>query len=416
MILGAIADDVTGASDLGSMLRRAGARVIQTLGAPRIAPPPCDAIVVATKARMLPVAEAREAVAEAADFLDRAGAERLYLKYCSTFDSTAEGNIGPMIDALLNRERQSFTLACPSYPALGRTVYQGHLFVHEQLVSESSMRNHPLTPMYDPNIVRFLRLQSESKVGLVPLADVDDGPNAIARRFDSLAKQGVRIAVADALFDRHIRALGEACKGMRVATGGAAFGAALVTGRTQLQATPDMDTPPRSGPICLLSGSCSAATLAQVAFALDHDIPSYQLDPLRLAASAQSLDEAVNWAIDRSKSGHVLLYSTSEASAVSNAQQQLGRGEAAASLEQAFAIIARALADVGVRNFVVAGGETSGAVTKALDIRMMRFGAELAPGVPWVSSLDPEGYSLALKSGNFGAVDFFVRALGRTDE
>jgi uncharacterized protein YgbK (DUF1537 family) len=416
MMFGAIADDVTGATDLGSTLRRRGARVVQTLGAPRIAPPATDAIVVATKARMLPVAEACDTVAKAADFLTEAGAERLYLKYCSTFDSTAQGNIGPMIDLLLNREGEEFTVACPSYPALGRTVYQGHLFVHEQLLSASPMRNHPLTPMLDPNIVRFLGLQSESAVGLLPLADVERGPEAILQGFDRLARQGIRIAIADAISDRHVQALGEACQTMRLATGGAAFGAALGGARLKTQNPAPMETPPRTGAVCLLSGSCSAATLAQVAFAKDHGIPSFHLDPLHLAASSQYLDEAVNWAIDRSKSGGFLLYSTSNAATVSNAQEHLGRDQAADSLEQAFAIVARELADVGVRNFVVAGGETSGAVTNALDIRMMSFGAELAPGVPWTYSLDPEGFALALKSGNFGAEDFFVRALERDDE
>lgn len=411
MIFGAIADDVTGATDLASMLRRAGARVIQTLGEPRIPPPPGDALIVATKARMLAVDEARDVASAAARFLERAGVEQIYLKYCSTFDSTEQGNIGPLTDLLLEREDQAFTLACPAYPALARTVYQGHLFVGDRLLSESSMRDHPLTPMRDPDLVRFLGRQTASPVGLVPLTDVEIGVEAIRRRFDDLAARGIRIAVADAILDRHVDILGKACADMRVATGGAAFGAALVGTKLRRQAAEPHDPPLQPGAACMLSGSCSAATSAQVAFALHHGVPAHRLDPVALATSERHLDEVVNWAIDQARKGAFLIYSTSDPAAVRHTQQDLGRAEAAAMLEHAFGAIARALADAGVRNFVVAGGETSGAVIQALDIRMVTFGAELAPGVPRTYSLDPEGYSLVFKSGNFGAEDFFMRAL-----
>jgi uncharacterized protein YgbK (DUF1537 family) len=413
MFLGAIADDITGATDLASVLMRAGANVILTLGVPRVPPPAADAIVVATKSRMAPVDEARGIAAEAMGFLKAAGADQFYFKYCSTFDSTDQGNIGPVTDYLLDATASAFTVICPSYPTLKRTVYQGHLFVADRLLSESSMRNHPLTPMTDPDIVRVLSHQTTSLVGLIPLQDIEAGPEAIRARIADLRAQGVRMAVADGILDRHIEALADACRDMVLVTGGAALGGALggvrVGGGGSRAVTKQVEA---SGPTAVLSGSCSAMTLAQVSEIIN-EVPSYLLDPLQLASDPSAVQKAVDWAVAQAREGDLLIYSTADPQAVLSAQSLIGRDEAASTLEHAFAVIAQALSAAGVRRFVVAGGETSGAVTSALDVRMMSFGEELAPGVPWTYTLDPEGYTLALKSGNFGGADFFRRALAR---
>lgn len=409
MLLGAIADDVTGATDLASVIMRAGRSVVLTMGVPVGAPPAVDAVVVATKARTAPLDEARAMIEAAAAFLERAGADQFYFKYCSTFDSTEEGNIGPIADLLLDRFGEEFTVCAPSYPALRRTVYEGHLFVGDQLLSDSPMRNHPLTPMHDANLVRFLGKQTAGMVGLAPFADVEAGEVAVRDRFGRLRADGVRMVIADAITDGHIGTLAKACSDLKLVTGGAALGGALAGLRPANRAA-SAAASRAGGPTALLSGSCSAMTQAQVAEVSGH-VPSYVLDPLQLASEAAAIERAVDWAVEHARRGDFLVYSTADASAVRGAQSQLGREQAAHTLERAFARIADRLAAAGVRRFVVAGGETSGAVTQALDVRMMTFGEELAPGVPWTYTLEPQGFTLALKSGNFGGPDFFRRAL-----
>ena len=226
MHLGAIADDVTGGTDLAGLLRRAGLDVVQTFDAPdRV--PRADAVVVSLKIRTAPVQAASAAAATACTALASAGAEQIYFKYCSTFDSTDEGNIGPVIDTLLETLGADFTIACPSYPEVARTVYLGHLFVGKVLLSESSMRYHPLTPMADSNLVRVLGRQTSSLVGLVDLSTIDAGPRAVCDRFDELRRSGHRIAICDAIFDRHLETIAEASRGVRLLTGGAALGGVI---------------------------------------------------------------------------------------------------------------------------------------------------------------------------------------------
>ncbi len=411
MQLGVIADDVTGATDLASVLRRDGFSVVQTLGVPPSSPPPADVVVVSLKIRTAPAGEATSAARAAAMYLASAGARQLYFKYCSTFDSTDLGNIGPVIDSLLAQVRSTFTIACPAYPVLGRTVYQGHLFVGTQLLSESSMRDHPLTPMTDANLVRVLERQSPFTVGLVPLDDVEAGSVAMRERFAALARGGHRVAIVDAVLDRHVDAIGSACRDFPLVTGGAALGGALARAAITARVPADAEVvPARSGPVAVLSGSGSAATLAQVR-RLAADVPHRLIDPLALARDGASLPALIAWAREHAGRGPVLLYSTAPPDAVRHAQRELGRNEAAALVEHAFGALAAALAAQGVRRFVVAGGETSGAVLAALGIRMLAFGEEIDPGVPWTRSLDPDGFHLALKSGNFGSPDFFIKAL-----
>ena len=412
MYLGAVADDVTGGTDLASALRRAGLEVVQTLDLPATVPD-ADAVVVSSKIRMAAADAATRMAATAADALLAGGAERIYFKYCSTFDSTDAGNIGPVIDGLLDRLQTDFSIACPAYPALARTVYAGHLFVGGQLLSESPMRHHPLTPMTDANLVRVLGRQSRSRVGLVDLATVESGPAAIGARFRELARAGHRMAIIDALFERHLDAIAGASSTLRLITGGAALGGALARRAGTQRRTGDtaaMAAIP--GPVAMLSGSCSAATLAQIAHAATR-MPTREIDPLKVAGDPAEVTRAIEWACDRVRSGGMLVYSSGRPEEVRAVQDRLGGAAAASLIESAFGSIATALADCGVRTFVVAGGETSGAVLRALRIRMLTFGDELDPGVPWTSSLDPPGFVFALKSGNFGTPEFFAKALER---
>jgi uncharacterized protein YgbK (DUF1537 family) len=412
MFLGAIADDVTGGTDLASLLRRSGLTVVQTLDTPAI-PAGVDAVVVSMKTRTVAATEARSRAGRAAAALRAAGAERIYFKYCSTFDSTDEGNIGPVIDELAAQLNVDFTIACPAYPALKRTVYAGHLFVGTQLLSDSPMRHHPLTPMTDSNLVRVLGRQSRSRVGLIDLSTIEAGSRPTAARFAELARAGHRVAIVDALSDRHLDIIAAASRGLQLVTGGAALGGALA--RTSHRSRGPAGQDPRlmvRAPVAMLSGSCSAATRSQVARAAGV-VPTREVDPLKLALGSAELSGLIAWACDQVTSGSMLLYSTGEPDAVQAVQRQLGPVAAAGLVEDAFGALAAALAGRGVRTFVVAGGETSAAVLQALRIRMLTFGDELDPGVPWTSSLDPEGFVFALKSGNFGTQDFFVKALER---
>ena len=412
MFLGAIADDVTGGTDLASVLRREGLTVFQTLDTFAI-PPGADAVVVSLKIRTVAAAVARSSAGYAAEALRSAGAEHIYFKYCSTFDSTDDGNIGPVIDELLARLHSTFSIACPAYPALARTVYAGHLFVGSQLLSDSSMRHHPLTPMTDANLVQVLGRQMQARVGLVELATVEEGPGAVARRFGELESTGYAVAIVDALFDRHLDVVAKASTGLRLSTGGAAFGGALAR----------MNHGPRRprendrrlsvrGPIAMLSGSCSATTLSQIEQAAGL-IPAREIDPVKIAESPDELQQLIDWACDQIAAGGVLLYSSGGPGKVQRVQQRLGRAAAARLVEDAFGALAVALAGRGVRTFIVAGGETSAAVLQALRIRLLTFGDELDPGVPWALSLDPGGFVFALKSGNFGSRHFFAKALER---
>ena len=413
MFLGAIADDVTGGTDLASVLRREGLTVFQTLDTFAI-PPGADAVVVSLKIRTAAPAVARAGAGHAAEALRSAGAEQIYFKYCSTFDSTDEGNIGPVIDELLARLHGGFSIACPAYPALARTVYAGHLFVGNQLLSDSSMRQHPLTPMTDANLVQVLGRQMQSRVGLVDLATIEAGAAAVAGRFDELAASGYAVAIVDTLFNRHLDVVAKASAGMRLVTGGAAFGGALarVNHGPRQPGENDRRLSVR-GPIAMLSGSCSAATLSQIEQAAGL-MPAREIDPLQIAESPGELPRLIDWACDQIGAGSVLIYSSGAPGKVQPVQQRLGHASAARLVEDAFGSIAVALAGRGVRTFIVAGGETSAAVLQALHIRTLTFGDELDPGVPWALSLDPEGYVFALKSGNFGSRHFFAKALERT--
>ena len=415
MILGCIADDFTGATDLANTLTRRGMRTVQTIGIPRGAAPEADAVVVALKSRTIPAGEAVAQSLAACRWLKANGARQIFFKYCSTFDSTDEGNIGPVADALLAELGSRFTIACPAFPENGRTIYLGHLFVGGDLLSDSSMKNHPLTPMRDANLVRVLGRQTQAKVGLVPYSIVKQGAPAIAEAYAALEAQGIRHAIVDAIEDRDLENIGAASSGLPLITGGSGVAIGLPQNYRTARLIPKREGAPAlqtvGGPGIVLSGSCSAATLGQVErFAAQH--PARPIDPLALAQDpAATVASLLAWAGEKLKSGPALIYASAPPDKVAAVQAQLGREKAGEMIEHAIAALAKGLAQHGVRRFVIAGGETSGAVVSALEVEALEIGPQIAPGVPACLSYGATRYALALKSGNFGGPDFFVQAL-----
>ena len=417
MLLGAIADDFTGATDLCSMLVRGGMRTVQLMGTPMPDDPvpDADAVVVAIKSRTAPVRWAVDESLAALAWLRKAGARQFFFKYCSTFDSTDQGNIGPIADALIQALGCGFSLHCPAFPTNGRTLYQGHLFVGGAPLNESGMEHHPLTPMTDPNLVRVLSRQTEGTVGLVPFATVERGANAIRDALTRLKEQGRRHAIVDAVTDAHLTAIGEAAAHHALIGGGSgvAMGlpgnfraAGLLPGAGDAASLPMIE-----GASAVLSGSCSRATLAQLGFARAH-LPVHELDPLATPDAAALAATALSWADGKIGAKPVVIAASAPPDKVAAIQQALGGPEKAGLLlEDAMARIAEGLIARGVRRLVVAGGETSGAIAQKLGVARLRIGAEIDPGVPWThASGGGPALLLALKSGNFGAMDFFLKA------
>ena len=416
-LLGCIADDFTGATDLAAMLVQSGMRTLQMIGvpAPAMAVPEADAIVVALKSRTAPPGEAVQASLAALDWLQRAGCRQFFFKYCSTFDSTAHGNIGPVADALLERLGAGFALACPAFPANGRSVFQGHLFVGAALLSESGMERHPLTPMTDANLVRVLSRQSTGTVGLVAFDTVQRGAAAIRDAMTRHAEQGRRYAIVDAVDNANLHAIGAAAAGHALITGGSGVAIGLAENFRSaglLPARPDPGAlPALDGAAAVLAGSCSRATLFQIGTARAH-LPTLELDALATPDAAALARHAIDWASGRLGATPIVIAASAPPEQVAALQARLGREAAGALVEAALADIAEALVARGVRRLVVAGGETSGAVVTRLGITSLRIGAEIDPGVPWTYAEGPgrEPLLLALKSGNFGAPDFFLKA------
>ena len=416
LLLGCIADDFTGASDLASFLVDSGLRTVQLIGLPDDAIDLGDAqaVVIALKSR---TQETQAAVADslaALRWLQGRGCERFYFKYCSTFDSTAEGNIGPVTDALLDALDEPFTIACPALPVNGRTVYNGYLFVNDRLLNESGMEHHPLTPMTDANLVRLLNAQTHGKVGLVGHATLSQGAGATERAFERLVEGGVRYAIVDTLDDRDLMTIGRAARHLKLVTGGS--GLAIGVARSlyedglfsKRQGADRLA--PVSGDAVVLSGSCSTMTQQQVAvFAGRH--PAFKIDPLAISQGRQDADAALQWFLDQRDRGPVMFYATDHPEAVRHCQSHLGVEQSGSLVEVFMATLVDGLVSHGVRKFVVAGGETSGAVVKALDISALQIGPSIAPGVPLTLSLGQPPAMLALKSGNFGDRDFFAKAL-----
>lgn len=413
-VLGCIADDFTGATDLAGLLARSGVAVSLRIGVPEAPPAEAAAIeVIALKCRTAPVAEAVAECRSALAWLRAAGAERFFWKYCSTFDSTAKGNIGPVAEALMADLDASQTIYCPAFPENGRAIFMGNLFVGEQPLAESPMKDHPLTPMRDSNLVRLLKPQTTKPVGLANRMAVAKGPQALRDRLAALAAAGVAHVVVDAVENEDLYRIAEACQDMVLMTGGSAVAMPLPElwlreGKLTREAASAgrREIPPRA---VILSGSCSAMTNRQVA-AWRGKGPEYRLDPLELAVSGP--DKALEWLASQAPDATPILYATAEPETVRAAQAALGAAAAGEIVERALAACAVAARDAGARRFVVAGGETSGAVAQALGVERLDIGEEIAPGVPWCFARSAgEDIAIALKSGNFGAETFFADAL-----
>jgi uncharacterized protein YgbK (DUF1537 family) len=417
LLLGAVADDYTGASDLANTLTRNGLSTIQTIGIPAFdfAVADVEAAVVALKIRSVAAADAVEAAYAAYDWLAARGARHVMYKICSTFDSTDAGNIGPVTDALRARARAGAAVVTPAFPETGRTVYHGHLFVGDVPLHESPLKDHPLNPMHDSNLVRVLQRQSRALIGLVDLATVARGAGAITQRLKALERQGCGAAIVDAVFEHDLEAIGEAATRGRISTGasGLGLGLARALGRSATACATALE--PVGGLSAILAGSCSQATLEQIA-AAEPDTPVLRLDPERLIDYGAEVSGALTWAQELLRAGPVLIASSAEPERVAALQTRFGRDASGHSIERALAEIAAGLVERGVRRLIVAGGETSGAVVDRLGVAAFRLGPEIAPGVPLMRTVRRAGGDLqmALKSGNFGGRDFFARALAMT--
>ncbi len=416
ILLGCIADDFTGATDLANTLVKEGMRTTQVIGIPDgdFDPTGNDAIVVALKCRTIPADEAVAQAMQALAWLQHLGAQQFFWKYCSTFDSTDDGNIGPVGDALLDMLDAPFTVACPAFPTAGRTIFNGHLFVGDMLLSESGMKDHPLTPMRDANLVRVLGRQTPYKVGLVAYNSVRDGPAVVRRSFDAQIADGCRYAITDAISDDHLRTIGAACAEMKLITGGSGIALGLPgnfrnVGKLATQSAPVL--PNVDGRQAILSGSCSVATRGQVHHWCEKR-PAFRIDPFKLAEGNGLMEEAVTWFDALAPDATPLFYSSDNPEAVASIQNQLGRDAAGALVETFMGQLAKHLVERGVHRLIVAGGETSGAVVQALGVTALTIGPEIDPGVPWTTTHGAHTITLALKSGNFGTVDFFTKAFG----
>ncbi len=413
--LGCIADDFTGGTDLANMLTRHGMRTLQLIGVPTSpSPTEVDALVIALKSRTidpeLAIAESLKALA----YLQAAGCQQIYFKYCSTFDSTDRGNIGPVIDALMTAINVSFTIACPAFPENMRTIYKGYLFAGDVLLNESGMQNHPLTPMRDANLVRVLQRQTERKVGLIPIETVRESAQAIRTKIAALRAEGVEIAIVDVLADEDLLRIGAACSDLKLLTAGSgvALGVAvdLIDRRVLAKSDSGASFEPISGKRAILAGSCSTTTQKQVATAISSGMPTFAIDPFRLAAGEPVVQKALQWASERLEEKAVLIYATADPKEVQAVQAAFGVDKVGKLIEGALALIAQGLIELGVRQLIVAGGETSGAVVKALRVDGLRIGPQIVPGVPWTTTISHTPIDLALKSGNFGGEEFFLSA------
>jgi uncharacterized protein YgbK (DUF1537 family) len=409
--IGAIADDFTGATDLAVTLVKNGMKVAQFFGVPTgpVDLSRTDAVVVALKSRTIAAPKAVAQSLDALDWLQRHQAEQIFFKYCSTFDSTADGNIGPVADALVDRLGVELAFVCPAFPVNGRTIYMGHLFVGDQLLSDSPMKDHPLTPMKDSNLVALLEAQSRHRVGLIRHATVARGSNAIREASDDLVAKGARYAVVDALDDNDLAAIGEAAAQHRLVTGGSAVAQGLPRnfGVKPTDAAPAF--PGIDGRSVVLAGSCSAATRAQIDW-VKPIWPTRKIDVDAIADGTITPGDLLQWAVDQPADTPILIHASADPQDVADVQSRLGVARSGALVETLMAELAAGLRAAGFSRMVVAGGETSGAVVMALDLPALEILGEIDPGVPWTQTMSGPPMALALKSGNFGGVDFFEKA------
>lgn len=417
MLLGCIADDLTGATDLALMLSRSGLRTVQVNGLPDddLDLSDIDAVVVALKSRTIVPADAVAQSLAAARWLAAAGARRYYFKYCSTFDSTDEGNIGPVTEALLDFAGGGFTIACPAFPAGGRTIYMGNLYVNGVPLAESPMRDHPLTPMRDSDLRRVLQRQTSLGVGHVGYPAVEKGGEAIRAAIEAEKAAGKQIAVVDAIDNRHLASIGTAIADLPLVTAGSGVALGLPEAYRALGLIDALTPPPRTieapaGRAVVLAGSCSTATRGQVAAALQAGVPNFRIDPIAIADGWLKPVDVLDWLTVQPADTAPLVYSSDDPETVRQVQERLGRDGAGHLVETFMADVAGPLPEMGFTRFLVAGGETSGAVVGALGVKALSIGPEIDPGVPWTRGRGGPDVALALKSGNFGTPDFFLKA------
>ncbi len=419
LALGCIADDYTGASDLANTLTRCGLRTVQTIGVPSddLALPEVDAVVVSLKSRSIEAGLAVTRSRAAEKWLRGRGAEHVLFKICSTFDSTDAGNIGPVMDALRADSGETIVVVTPAFPETGRTVYQGNLFVGSVPLNESPLKDHPLNPMHDSNLVRVLARQSKTGIGLVDLAVITHGPDAVRAHLADLSAKGFGAVIADAVFVRDLETIGAVALDHRLSVGASGIGfglarALVASGRVESNAPNAGSDTPVGGPAACLAGSCSQATLLQIANA-EQVMPVLHLDSEQAVAGKAEAQRALSWANEHLDKGPVLIASSTTPDQVAALQARHGRDAAGHAIEQAMADIAQGLVQSGVRRLVVAGGETSGAVVDRLKIPGFLVGVEIAAGVPVLRAVGAKAGDmlLALKSGNFGGPEFFSDAL-----
>ena len=418
MLLGCIADDFTGASDLANTLAKGSMSTMQFVGVPKgVAPTGCEAGVVALKTRSIAATDAVAQSLAALDWLKAQGCRQFLFKYCSTFNSTPQGNIGPVAEALLHALAAPVAVVCPVFPATGRTLFMGHLFVKDRLLSESGMEKHPLNPMTDPDLRRWLRLQSKGEIGFVPHETVRRGADAVASLLDVEAKAGRRLVVVDAIEDQDLLTIGRAVVGHKLVTGGSGIALGLPGNfrKAGLLGEEGSAYAPANGPGIVLSGSCSTASQAQLSHYLKSH-PGFAINPSELMTDRQTVADMATF-VRAHLAEAPIVYSTADARQVAQAQAAFGREQLAEKIEHAFSALAAKLVEEGVTRIAVGGGETSGAVVTALKADTLVIGPEIDPGVPALASVGDKPVRLALKSGNFGAIDFYdkaLRALGET--
>ena len=412
MLIGVIADDFTGASDIANTLAKGGLSTMQFMGLPDAhISATCEAGVVALKSRSIDPTDAVAQSLQTLEWLQRQGCQQFVFKYCSTFDSTPKGNIGPVGEALAKALGVGAVPACPAFPTAGRTVYQGHLFVGDRLLHESGLENHPLNPMTDADIRRWLAHQAQEPVGLVPWFTVSQGPAAVRDALDGAAQRGERLVIVDAISDQDLVVIGEACADKPLVTGGSGIAVGLPRNfiRKGLATGSATAFAGQSGPEAILAGSCSQATLKQVeSHCRSHPGLSIPIDKL-MSGNIDPSDLADF--IHKHAGNQPIVYSSVLADELRRLQAAFGKEAVSKRLDWIFAETAQRIVEGGVRRLVVAGGETSGAVMSSLGIDTVAIGPEIDPGVPALAACDGRQLALALKSGNFGGVDFFERAL-----
>ncbi|PHM35743.1 3-oxo-tetronate kinase [Xenorhabdus innexi] len=411
--LGVIADDFTGATDIASLMVQNGWQVALLLSIPddsTFIPHDVDAIIISLKSRSCPVDESIEQSLKACRWLrQKANCSRLFFKYCSTFDSTIKGNIGPVTDVLMDELQIDLCLICPALPINGRTVVYGYLFVNGQLLNESDMQYHPINPMKDSNLLRLMEQQSRGTAGLVDINCVRQGELSIRDRLCQLRCKGIRYAVVDTLLMDDLLLVAQAAHDMTLITGGSGLGGAIArycsggnSEKTSIKKLPL----PRNRRMVILSGSCSVMTYRQV---LEYKkiASTMELDIDKCINNPDYIHLLVDWIIQQPMKGLApMLYTTRPPGVLKLTHNQYESFQVSKIIEQLFAQIANELRQKDFNTFIITGGETSGKVVQSLGINQVGIGAIIAHGVPWVYDLQSDCW-LALKSGNFGEVDFF---------